>query len=102
MREGFTYNNEKILGYRIKSICPAPVGLVAYFDTNELDQRRVHKAHRAPVSCLALVEMVNEDTGETWQEVRAMITCDQQDALDFAGESDNFLTISHEERRVGQ
>ena len=75
---------------KIQSIIPAPSGLTALYEAGGRTT-----AERVPAVCLALCDYT-DDTGKSYQEVRAMVSMSQQDSLAFAGECEGFLTLTHD------
>ena len=80
---------------KILQIMPAPVGMEAYYETDNRDEQGYVKAQGQLVSCLALCE-TTDDTG-TYTEVRALIPEPDCDTLTFASELSGFLTVAHEQ-----
>ena len=80
---------------KILQICPAPVGMTAYYKSYRYDGDKHSPDFSSPIACLALVETDDTLTGEIVTEVRAMTSPgrDCGDALHFAGEAENFEGI---------
>ena len=79
---------------KIIQILPAPAGMTAICETQQIDQQGRAIAVEKPISCLALVE-VSDDVGVVYQEVRAMRPMPGTDSLEFAGETDRLIELDH-------